>query len=130
MLKKIAIGLGNVFFALKLLILFKKDVIESYSFSSVLRDLVKFGEVSSRKFSVVFVFRLENKAGRGKVSVGIDFVDIILSKESGIKVVGVLDKFLFSLLSFELIEFEIVASVMFAAFKSVMLSNVAMKISL
>ena len=130
MLKKIAIGLSNVFFALKLLILFKKDVIESHSFSSVLRDLVKFGEVSSRKFSVVFVFRLENKARRGKVSVGIDFVDIILSKSSGIKVVSVLDKFLFSLLSFELIEFEVVASVMLSAFKSVMLSNVAMKISL
>ena len=80
-------------------------MIESHSFSSVLGYLVQFGEVSGGKFSVIFVFGLENKAGRGKVSVGIDFVDIILSKSSGINVVGVLDKFLFSFLSFELIEF-------------------------
>ena len=105
MLKKIAIGLSNVFFALKLFILFKKEMIESHSFSSVLGYLVKFVEVSGGKFSIIFVFGLENKAGRGIVSVGIDFVDISLSKSSGIKVVCVLDKFLFSLLSFELIEF-------------------------
>lgn len=105
-------------------------MVESHSFGSVLRDLMQFVEIRGRKFSVVFVFGFENKAGRGKVSVGIDFVDISLSKESGIEVVGVLDKFLFSSLSFELIEFEVVASVMLSAFKSVMLSNVAMKISL
>ena len=105
-------------------------MVESHSFGSVLRDLMQFVEIRGRKFSVVFVFGFENKAGRGKVSVGIDFVDISLSKSSGIKVVGVLEEFLFSFLSFKLVEFEVIAGVMFAAFKTVMLSNVAMKISL
>lgn len=39
MLKIFASGLSNVFLALKLLILFQKDMIESRSLSSVLRDL-------------------------------------------------------------------------------------------
>jgi len=130
MLKKIAIGLSNVFFALKLFILFQKEMIESHSFSSVLGYLVQFGEVSGGKFSVIFVFGFENKAGRGKVSVGVDFVDVVLSKVSGIKVMGVLYEFLFGLLSFELVEFEVIASVMFATFKTVMLRNFAMKVSL
>ena len=105
-------------------------MIESHSLSPVLRNLVQFGEVGGRKFSVVFVFGFENEAGRGKVSVGVDFVDIILSKVSGIKVIGVLDEFLFGFLSFELVEFEIVAGVMFATFKTVMLRDFAMKVSL
>ena len=41
------------------------------------------------------------------MSVGVDFVDVVLSKESGIKVIGVLDEFLFSFLSFKLVEFEV-----------------------
>ena len=64
------------------------------------------------------------------MSVGADFVDVSLSKVSGIKVVGVLDKFLFSLLSFELIEFEVVTRMMFATFKSVMLGDFVMKVGL
>ena len=128
MLKKIAIGLSNVFFALKLFILFQKEMIDSHSFSSVLGYLVQFGEVS--EFSVIFVFGFENKAGRGVVSVGVNFVDIGLSETSGIKVFGVLDKFLFSLLSFELVEFKVVARVMFATFKPVMLRDFAMEVSL
>ena len=64
------------------------------------------------------------------MSFRVDFVDVSLSKVSGIKVVGVLDKFLFGLLDFELIEFEVVAGVMFAPFKSVMLSDFAMEVSL
>ena len=91
---------------------------------------MQFGEVRGRKFSVVFVFGLENKTRRGIVSVGVDFVDIILSKASGIKVVGVLDKFLFGFLSFELVEFEVVARMMFAAFETVMLRDFAMEVSL
>ena len=130
MLKKIAIGLSDVFFALKLFILFQKEMIESHSFSSVLGYLVQFGEVSGGKFSVIFVFGFENEAGRGVVSVGVNFVDIGLSETSGIKVFGVLDKFLFSLLSFELVKFKVVARVMFATFKPVMLRDFAMKIGL
>ena len=130
MLKKIAIGLSNVFFALKLLILFQKSMIESHSLSSVLRDLMQFSEVRGRKFSVVFVFGFEDEAGRGKVSVGVDFVDVVLSKVSGIKVMGVLDEFLFSLLSFELIKFEVGTSMVLPAFEPVKLSNVAIKIGL
>ena len=49
---------------------------------------------------------------------------------SVIKVMGVLDEFLFGLLSFELVEFEVIASVMFATFKPVMLRDFAMKVSL
>ena len=105
-------------------------MIESHSFSSVLGYLVKFVEVSGGKFSVIFVFGFENKAGRGKVSVGVYFIDIVLSETSGIKVVGVLDKFLFSLLSFELIEFKVFARVMLTAFKSVELRDFAMKVGL
>ena len=85
-------------------------MIDSHSLSPVLRDLMQLSEVRGRKFSIIFVFGFENKTRRGKVSVGVDFVDIGLSKASGIKVIGVLDKFLFSFLSFELIKFEIVAS--------------------
>ena len=105
-------------------------MIDSHSLSPVLRDLMQLSEVRGRKFSVVFVFGFENEARRGKVSVGVDFFDVILSKASRIKVIGVLDEFLFSLLSFELVEFEITAGVMFAPFKSVMLSDFAMKVSL
>ena len=130
MLKKIAIGLSDVFFALKLVILLKKSMIESHSLSSVLRDLAQLGEVRGRKFSVVFVFGFEDEAGRGKVSVGVDFVDVVFSKASRIKVIGVLYKFLFSFLSFKLVEFEIGTSMVLPAFETVKLSNVAMEISL
>ena len=130
MLKKIAIGLSDVFFALKLMILLKKSMVESHSFGSVLRDLMQFVEIRGRKFSVVFVFGFENETGRGKVSIGVDFIDVVLSKASGIKVIGVLDEFLFSFLSFKLVEFEVVASVMFTTFKPVMLRDFAMKVSL
>ena len=64
MLKKIAIGLSDVFFALKLMILLKKSMVESHSFGSVLRDLMQFVEIRGRKFSVVFVFGFEDKAVR------------------------------------------------------------------
>ncbi len=105
-------------------------MVESHSFGSVLRDLAQFCEVRGRKFSVVFVFGFEDKAGRGIVSVGVNFVDISLSKVSRIKVVGILDEFLFGFLSFELVEFEVIASVMFATFKTVMLRNFAMEVGL
>ena len=105
-------------------------MIDSHSFSPVLRYLVELSEVRGRKFSIIFVFGFENETGRGKVSIGVDFVDVVLSKASGIKVIGVLDEFLFSFLSFKLVEFEVVARVMFATFKSVMLRDFAMKVSL
>ena len=91
-------------------------MIDSHSFSPVLRYLVELSEVRGRKFSIIFVFGFENETGRGKVSIGVDFVDVVLSKASGIKVIGVLDEFLFSLLSFELIESKIIAFVVFTNF--------------
>ena len=91
---------------------------------------MKFGEVRGRKFSVVFVFGFENKARREEVSVGVDFVDVVLSKMREIKVVSVLKKFLLGFLSFELIKFEIGTSMVLPAFETVKLSNVAMEISL
>ena len=105
-------------------------MIESHIFSLVLRDLAQFDEVRGGKFSDVFVFGFENKAGRGVVSVRVNLFDVSLSKESEIKVMSVLKNFLFSSLSFKLIEFEVVASMMFAAFKFVVLRDLVMKVSL
>ena len=105
-------------------------MIKSYSFSSVLRYLVELSEVRGRKFSVVFVLGFEDKAGRGVVSVRVNSFDVGLSKVSGIKVMCVLDEFLFCLLCFKLVEFEVIASVMFATFKTIMLRDFAMKVGL
>ena len=64
------------------------------------------------------------------MSVGVNFVDIVLSETSGIKVVGVLDKFLFGFLSFELVEFKVVASMVLSTFEPIELRDFAMEVSL
>ena len=103
---------------------------ESNSFSAFFSNLAQFDEIGRRQYGVVFVFGFDNKAGRGVVGVSVNFFDIGLCAVKCINVVRVLKNFLFSSLSFELIELEIVASVMFAAFKSVVLRYLAMKVRL
>ena len=60
----------------------------------------------------------------------VDFVDVVLSKASRIKVISVLKNFLFSFLSFELVEFKVIARVMFATFETVVLRDFAVKVGL
>ncbi len=98
--------------------------------STLFSNLAQFGEIGSMQFGVVFVFGFDNKASRGVVGVSVNFFNIGLCAVRSVQVVSVFKNFLFCLLNFELIKFEVVTCMIIAAIQPVMLSNGKLKIGL